>query len=583
MTDIHSQIFSPDCKVAGIFLPGMPPCNNGNYYLSFEDNFDGNSLDLTKWDPTTGVPRDFNFTQQKAWHQPENLEVSNGTLKITAKKLTSPYTGTWVTDWSTNPPTTQTSTFDYTTGELWTKQTFLYGKYEIRCRLPNGKGFFPAFWAYGGQRWNELDIFDCIEGNDEFFCGPGYDFDGDGEAEGCRWSTDNIPDFSEWHIFTCIYDFDRIIWQIDGNTVRTLYRYYTVTGYFITCGEDIATGVYFQGQYFPVEEMHIVMNLAIRSGDKAPDANTIFPSYYEVDYVRFYIKSENPPCDGCLDHIVYENTDQLPTMTRASNYIQADNNVTVKEGQNVSFKAPSVELLPGFSVEAGANFEVIAEECNLLNYTDVPIHLIGSNAINNYQIDKCTNPLYSIEATGVLYYSVRIYTIAGQLIHSANGIANSNHISLWNAVNAAEAWYKVQLELLNCSDSDVREYNILVTHGSCRIAESSISDTTNTQARTTNAENIEQTKVVVSINQEFLIYPNPTNEKLNVFYSLNNSTTTCIVITDISGKEIFREESKSNIGANKRTIDTSQFQSGTYILSIISGNEKIAEKFIISK
>ena len=100
------------CQKAGIPLFSFPVCDTNDYQLVFEDNFGGNSFDHKKWDIIEGVPRDFNFEQQKAWRSANNIEVSNGTLKIIAKKLTTPYIGTWVTDWSTNPPTTKTSTFD---------------------------------------------------------------------------------------------------------------------------------------------------------------------------------------------------------------------------------------------------------------------------------------------------------------------------------------------------------------------------------------------------------------------------------------------------------------------------------------
>lgn len=70
------------CQKAGVFLYNFPVCNTDDYELVFEDNFDGNSLDQSQWDIIEGVPRDFNFEQQKAWHTANNIEVSNGTLKI---------------------------------------------------------------------------------------------------------------------------------------------------------------------------------------------------------------------------------------------------------------------------------------------------------------------------------------------------------------------------------------------------------------------------------------------------------------------------------------------------------------------
>ena len=95
------------CQKAGIWLYSFPACNADDYKLVFEDNFDGNSLDQSQWNIIEGVPIDFDFEQQKAWHTTDNIEVSNGTLKIVAKKLSTPYTGTWITDWSTTPPTTK--------------------------------------------------------------------------------------------------------------------------------------------------------------------------------------------------------------------------------------------------------------------------------------------------------------------------------------------------------------------------------------------------------------------------------------------------------------------------------------------
>ena len=150
---ISGQIidFGGMCEPWAVYLWNFnwPSCNNNNYVLQFEDNFNGNSLDLSKWRILEGVPRDSNFELQKAWHTKDNIEISNGTLKIIAKKPAVPVTGTWVTDWSTSPYTTKTSTFKYTTAEIWSKNTFKYGKYEVRFRIPQGKGFWPAFWTYG--------------------------------------------------------------------------------------------------------------------------------------------------------------------------------------------------------------------------------------------------------------------------------------------------------------------------------------------------------------------------------------------------------------------------------------------------
>jgi hypothetical protein len=65
-----------------------------------------------------------------------------------------------------------------------------------------------------------------------------------------------------------------------------------------------------------------------------------------------------------------------------------------------------------------------------------------------------------------------------------------------------------------------------------------------------------------------------------MLYSANNNSTVLFVINDISGKELFREQKQNNIGANEKIIDVNQFSNGTYILRIISNDEKLENLFI---
>jgi beta-glucanase (GH16 family) len=51
-------------------------------------------------------------------------------------------------------------TFRFSSGEIWTDEKFFHGVYTARVKLPKGKGFWPAFWLYSGNPWNEIDIFE---------------------------------------------------------------------------------------------------------------------------------------------------------------------------------------------------------------------------------------------------------------------------------------------------------------------------------------------------------------------------------------------------------------------------------------
>ena len=575
----NAQIFSDDCSLAPIVLANMPSCNNFPYYVVFEDNFEGNSLDLTKWQIQPwgqGVLYGSNNAINQEYNSLDNVEVSNGTCKIIAKKETVIRRAvSWMPDNEIlEDGLPNLRTYNYTSSNLWTiSENFGYGKYEIRCRLPEGRGFWPAFWTFGGQRWNEIDIFDNTRGNDRFECGPGYDYDGDGESEGCRWGTENIPDFSEWHTFTCKYEFDRIIWQIDNVTIRTKYRFYTATGDEIKCDDNIAINTYFQLQSFPIEKMHLIMNLAIRQNGYDPDENTPFPSIFEIDYVRYSIRSEGEPCNGCLESIEYKSTNELPSVTRAENYIQAGNDVTVLSGQNVVFKAPVIRLLPGFSTESGSYFRAKSENCDWGNFVDVPITFIGSNAVDNYQVFQCSDPIYTIEATGALYYYFRVSNYAGDLIYSISGMPNSNYVWLWNTLGVAEGWYFVHQELSNCSFNDERDYVLYVSYGNCRTPE----DYTDFPKR----DSVENDQIIIE--DELVIYPNPATNEITVFCSLSKISTVIIAIFDANGKEVFYQ---NNIffreGINKQTIDVSKLSDGVYILNIFVGGDNKSSVFVKS-
>jgi beta-glucanase (GH16 family) len=354
-------------------------CNYNPYVLVFEDNFDGNTLDLTKWNPITGVPRDFNFDVQKAWHLPENVEVSNGTLKIITKKLTTPYTGTWVTNWSTSPPTTKTSNFDYTTGEIWSNYKFGHGRFEIRCKLPKGKGFFPAFWTYAGNPWNEIDVFEFWNEKTLGIYDPSklskvhkmnahYDFNGDGNSTNCPTKYTG-PDFSQsFHTFIVVWTPYKIMWYVDfedGNgpilkRVSTLF--YTMLGQIVDCNGINAWQQYILDKAFPRNPMHIIANLAIQSGADAPDSNTPFPSALEIDYIRYY---KQMPCDGSLNITDVSSIDISPGVYNIiiGASISLSGNFTLQSGQQLEVIARDEIILgPGFTAEAGSNFVARIDE-----------------------------------------------------------------------------------------------------------------------------------------------------------------------------------------------------------------------------
>lgn len=79
------------------------------------------------------------------------------------------------------------------------------------------------------------------------------------------------------------------------------------------------------------------------------------------------------------------------------------------------------------------------------------------------------------------------------------------------------------------------------------------------------------------------IFPNPAITDANVFFTLSNSAKTQVLIYDLSGKLVKSNNlGLTNKGANKYNIDCSTFKSGTYIIQVISGQERITGKLVVT-
>jgi beta-glucanase (GH16 family) len=581
--------YGQNCNLEGIFLEDMPGCNTESYTLAFEDNFDGNVINVGKWEIQpwhTGALYNNGNVHYQEYNTFDNLVISGGTCKIVAKKETVvrraiPYLDddTILEDGLSN-----LRQYNYTSSALFSKKKFGYGKYEIRCKLPSGgKGFWPAFWMYGGPRWNELDVFDNLDGPDQFSCGPGYDYNNDGHSLGCRYTTSNVPDPTMWHTYTCIFDVDKIIWKIDNSTIRTLYRYTTQLGQNIDCNTLIASGIYFRQKSWPIDgEMSIIMNLAILKGNETP-ADNLFPNNYEIDYVRYWTKEDNP-CDGCISLFEYKQINQLPSNTRAKNYISAGNDVTVSSGQDVTFKAPEIVLKPGTSIFNGSNFTALPEACNLLNYERKPLNFIGNNCVIGTSIlDRCFDPVYKIYATGVEHYSFRVYNMSNphniELIHSASGVPTSNEIPLWNTSGSPPPFNVTYLTLTACPNQIYDHQGLLAIQDlTCRLI--NVSDTSMNYP-ILNKPELSELKDA-SLDFEFLVFPNPSKDEVNVSF-LSEIRGAILMIYDTKGVELLRKDFFSISGVNKQIIDVRNLTNGVYFIKIFSNEKIINSKFIISK
>lgn len=106
--------------------------------LVWSDEFSTNgSINATNWHHQTQLPAGgswFNGEVQHYTDQLTNSSVNNGLLRITAKK--EPYTDQGITK-------------QYTSARLNSKFAFLYGRVDIRAKIPTNQGTWPALWMLG--------------------------------------------------------------------------------------------------------------------------------------------------------------------------------------------------------------------------------------------------------------------------------------------------------------------------------------------------------------------------------------------------------------------------------------------------
>jgi len=237
---------------AGATAPaGNPPPWFGRGVKVFDDEFNGTTLDTSRW--TSCYPwgdctnRGNNELQ---WYTPQNVRVGGGEADLTAvhQGLVTPL-----------------GHFDFTSGLIQTSGhfSFTYGYSEIRAWLPAGKGFWPAFWLLPSDlSWPpEIDAMEAA-GSRPSSVSMTVHF-GASQQDGTDF---NGPDYTAgWHTFGVDWEPDHLTWYIDGVARKSV---------------RITSEI-------PTKPMYLIVNLAI-DGNDPPNLMTPFPSSLRIDYVRVW-------------------------------------------------------------------------------------------------------------------------------------------------------------------------------------------------------------------------------------------------------------------------------------------------------
>lgn len=201
--------------------------------VSFQDEFDGTSLDTSKWGYQYGCFDPAQRSQAQYTDSPDNVSVRDGVLNLTARY--SPMKTKW--DGSQVPRTCKNgdTTYDapFTSGMITTKTKdgkVLYaapgtGFYaEARIKLPTARPSWSAFWGTGTKGgWpanGEIDIFES-KGYDPSFLMSNIHTPRAGNPKKTQQHQgamhgDTATSQSEWHTYGLLKTADAIEFYFDG-------------------------------------------------------------------------------------------------------------------------------------------------------------------------------------------------------------------------------------------------------------------------------------------------------------------------------------------------------------------------------
>lgn len=264
----------------------------------FEDNFNSGSLDTNNWyiDLGNGLSGWGNGQLEYASRKADNIKVEDNQLKLTAIK--EDYRG-----------------FQYTSGRLRSKNWFLYGRIEVRAKLPGTGGMWPAIFLFGKDYtytdysvWPQCGEIDIIEVNG------------------------NSPNIAHTSVHTSYYNY---------NTGRPKHKQTTISGlttqfrnYRIDWTPDYIRWFIDDVQVYEFLNDHIdtarwpfdspvflLMYLGVGGSFVGPVNDTALPQTMEVEYVKYYRMS---------DHLVIpQPTIPIPNPTPEHQVVNSGENLQV--------------------------------------------------------------------------------------------------------------------------------------------------------------------------------------------------------------------------------------------------------------
>ena len=278
------------------------PLPAGDWQLVWSDEFEAPKLDRAKWSFDVDCWGGGNAERQCYTDSKRNAAIAGGMLVITALRQRSEGPALPKSQRQASGLANQTATREFSSARLTTrgKAAWRYGRFEMRARLPQGQGTWPAFWMlpesdrYGAWAASgEIDILEavnlgvpcakCVGLREDTVLGTIH--------FGAKWphntfaSTEiHAPQVLEgFHTYAVEWQPGQITWLLDGKVYATK-----------RASDWSTTGSKVPGAPFD-QPFHLILNLAI--GGHLPEERGLrgvalgdFPKRYEIDWIRVWQK-----------------------------------------------------------------------------------------------------------------------------------------------------------------------------------------------------------------------------------------------------------------------------------------------------
>lgn len=337
-------------------LFGQTPENDPHWQLVWQDLFNGPNINSNIWSVYNNYDH---YGNEPQVFIDDNVFIENGYLvcKIKNEIYSCPPEAIdpqWncVRQYETGLP------YSYTSGSVVTKPAYdmQYGYLEARIKTPFGNGFWPAFWTISnvnGNDYEEIDIFEMLPGRLEYCDHVPFDNYTHNQLlmttnihsstptcePNCNCSYNYnvhlINDYTQWHNYSIEWTPNKIIFYVDGISIRTN------VNPSINNSADIIFGIGLNPFVSPY---------------------TNFPGNLMIDYVKLYELNQN--CLSIVNTCNF-NFNNINNSVKKSITIGGSNcSNIVPINSPLTLRATDfVEIKGDFYVPSGATFYIDVNSC----------------------------------------------------------------------------------------------------------------------------------------------------------------------------------------------------------------------------